>query len=111
GDVGALRSDTKAALEDMLDREAARGQTMKELRADSAQTKKALDEYAGKVASFSARLEQLPAIVNQVSNEVQALTQTLIGGYRLEEATLRDRLKAIELVLKQLEPVSVQPTH
>jgi chromosome segregation ATPase len=121
-EVESVKSDTKGALDEMLARETARSQWMKDLRLETAQAKKALDEYAGRtyqeirdlqqaVATLSTRLDKLPVVVNQVISQLQALTQTLVSGYRLEEAALRDRLKAVEQVLRQLEPPPVHTSQ
>ena len=117
-EVSSLGNDTRGALEEVLAQESARNKLLNDLRQEAAQTRKALDEYAGKtqqvqqaLGAFSARLDQLPSIVGQVGTEVHALSQTLLGGYRLEEAALRDRLKAIEQVLKHLEPPALHATQ
>ena len=136
GEVGALRSETKEAVEDLASSETVRAQMMKDLRVESTHMKKALDEYASKthqelgkieavaqegskelrhldqaLAAFSLRLEQLPSLVNHVGSELRSLSQTLLGGYRLEEAALRERLKSVEQVLKQLEPTTIHTSQ
>lgn len=135
-DMAAIKTESKALYEEMLAHEAIQTQLSKDTRLEMAHTKKALDEFAGKtdeelatlsdvaktvskeirslqqaLTSFSSRLEQLPSMVSQVGSQVHGLNQTLMGSYKLEEAALRDRLKAVEQVLKQLEPASVKTTQ
>jgi chromosome segregation ATPase len=135
-EISAQKTETKEVLEELVTSETIRGQMMKDLRLDSTHLRKALDEYAGKthqelgkieavaqegskdirnlqqaLAAFSTRLEQLPSLVNHVGSELHSLSQTLFGGYRLEEAALRERLKSVEQVLKQLEPTAVHTTQ
>jgi chromosome segregation ATPase len=135
-DLDALKTETKTAVEELVKSETVRAQLIKDLRVEGSHLRKALDEYATKthqelgrieavaqdgskeirnleqaLAAFSMRLEQLPAIVNQLGSEVHSLSQTLVGGYRLEEAALRDRLKSVEQVLKHLEPTAVHTSQ
>jgi archaellum component FlaC len=135
-EIGTLKAETKGAVEELVSSETVRGQMMKDLRLESSHLRKALDEYANKthqqlgkieavahegskdirnleqaLAAFSTRLEQLPSLVNHVGSELHSLSQTLLGGYRLEEAALRERLRSVEQVLKQLEPTAVHTTQ
>jgi archaellum component FlaC len=136
GEIAAIKTEHKAVFEEMLVHESVQTQLGQDTRLEMAQTKKALDQFAGKtqeelgslgeivqsgskeirglqqaLASFSARLEQLPALVSHVGSELHGLNQTLMGSYKLEEAALRERLKAVEQVLKQLEPMPVKTTQ
>lgn len=127
--VDTLKVDTKAALEEVKTRETLTHQIMKEVKSDTATTRKAFTEYVAKSSQDLERIEafagdltkqlqsvqaemstlkQLPPLVTNLGAEMQALTQTLLGSYKLEEAALKDRLKTLEQVIKQLEPATPQ---
>ena len=55
-----------------------------------------------------AEVERLPSLVSDLGTEMDALRQTLFQTYELEEAALRDRLKALEQFRRRLELVPGQ---
>jgi hypothetical protein len=135
-EMGGLRTDTKTMVDELVSSATLSGQIMKDLRVESTHMRKALDDYAGKMhqelgkieavaqdgskeihtleqtlAAFSGRLEPVPSMVKHMGSELHGLSQTLMGSYKLEESALRERLKAVEQVLKQLEPATVKTTQ
>lgn len=120
--VGGLQLETKAALEDMRTSLAQTAQTATELKAEAARNKQelgrieALAAEASKqlqslqqgVSALGGRFEQLPSLVTSLGAEMRSLTETLAGTYELEEAALKDRLKALEQVKKHLKPIEAR---
>jgi hypothetical protein len=114
--------DSKAVFEELLGSIVAQAQLSKDTRLQLDRTQKALEEFSGKMhrelasleeaaKAASTRLEQLPSMVSQVGNQVHGLSQMVTGSFKMEEAALRERLKAVEHLLKQLEPVPVKTTQ
>lgn len=76
----------------------------KDLTAETTNTRKILDEF---VEKSRLNLERIESSAGEVRVQMSALNQTLLGTYRFEEAALRERLKTLEQLKKQLEPVSI----
>jgi hypothetical protein len=114
-EVGELKADTKTTFEELVASETARAQLMKDLRLESAHIKKTLDavaqEGSKEIRSLQQALAVIPSLVTSVGTELHSLSQTLLGGYRLEEAALRERLRSVEQVLKQLEPTALHTSQ
>ncbi len=127
--VGTFQMDMRAALEDEKRTDALRDQILKDLTLAATSTKKAVEgsqaaaqEELKKlqavtgdasrqvqalqqvVSTVSARMEQLPAQVGALSGDLRALTDTLLGTYALEEAALKDRLRALDEMKRRLKP-------
>jgi archaellum component FlaC len=131
--VGTFQFETRTALERLNEQEVMRQQILNELTASAANTKKTMEGYGatslerfGKietmtretakqlqtvqqsVSGFSGRIEQLPSLVTTLGTEVRSLTATLLGSYELEEAALKDRLRAVEDMKKRLRPLEAR---
>jgi chromosome segregation ATPase len=127
--IGTFQMDMRAALEDEKRTDALRDQILKDLTLVATGTKKAvegsqaaaqeelkkLEAVTGDasrqvqalqqvVSTVSARMEQLPAQVGALSGDLRALTDTLLGTYALEEAALKDRLRALDEMKRRLKP-------
>ncbi len=127
--VETLKTDTKAALQQAEANQVMQHKLLMALRSDQATLKDVLAEHAAAntqellklqsmadkvaaqvqslqaaVTSLNAGLQQLMPAVAAVQGQMQALNQTVLSTYRLEEAALRIRLKALEEGIKQLEP-------
>ena len=50
-----------------------------------------------------AAVDQLPSLVSGLSTEMRSLRKILLTTYRLEEAALRERLKALNKMRRELE--------
>jgi chromosome segregation ATPase len=72
---------------------------------DAAKQLQALQQM---VSTVSARMEQLPAQISALSGDLRALTDTLWGTYALEEAALKDRLKALDEMKRRLKPLEAR---
>ncbi len=123
--VGSLRTDTRAGLEKLAVDQQQRDKQLKELEAQIAKTRQALKDS---VTTSSQALEQIAQVtkdinrklasievtvaavqgltpaVSELGTELRALRQTLQQTYKLEEAALKHRLKALEELGRQLEP-------
>ncbi|MFQ5992398.1 MAG: hypothetical protein ACE5NA_08160 [Nitrospiraceae bacterium] len=122
-----FRSDNKAAMEDMRRHEALRSELLlKEVRSETARTREALaasakenEQALAQIVALNdgthkrlehiqktvATVKQLPSFLTGLNTEMHMIRQTLLGGYKLEEAALKERLKILEKVRMQLEPV------
>ncbi len=94
--IGVLQNETKAVLEEVRKSEASTGQVRTELHS-----------FQQAVSAISSNMERIAPLATTVGVELRSLTQTLLGGYSLEEAALRDRLKGLEQLRRQLEPGAV----
>lgn len=115
--IAGLQSDTRAVREEIKVDEREREQALRDLAEETVNiVRKAVDEYGAKMqqqlhtldqslSTLSAGLAPVPSLVTTLGGEMHSLTHTLVSSYRLEEATLKDRLKALEQVLKQLDSV------
>lgn len=113
--VAALQSDTRSVREEIRAGEREREQALKSLTQETvAIVRKAADEYGVKMQQQLHDLDQslsalrdgvgsVPPLVTKLGGEMRSLTQTLVGSYRLEEARLKDRLRVLEQMLKQLD--------
>lgn len=123
--MGSLRADTRAGLEKLAVDQQQRDRQLKELDAQIAKTRQALKDS---VTTSSQALEQIAQVtkdinrklasievtvaavqgltpaVSELGTELRALRQTLQQTYKLEEAALKHRLKALEELGRQLEP-------
>jgi chromosome segregation ATPase len=131
--VGTFQMDMRAALEDEKKTDAMRDQILKDLTLVTTGTKKAvegsqaaaqeelkkLEAVTGDatrqlqalqqvISTVSARMEQLPGQVGALSGELRALTDTMWGTYTLEEAALKDRLKALDEMKRRLKPLEAR---
>lgn len=123
--VDSLRADTSDALTKLAGDDQQRSQEIKQLDSQIAKTRQALKDYVAtnsqaleQIAQVTkdvnqklARIEQtvgviksLPPAVTQLGTELHALRQTLQQTYQLEEVALRQRLKVLEELSRQLEP-------
>jgi chromosome segregation ATPase len=126
--VSAVSADTRAALDEFGKSETARAELLRKLKADITDTRKAVGEHSAEskqraetlvfvtaenqkhlqavktdVAAIGEQVKRLPTLVAGLGQDVQALHQALLGIYKIEEAALRERLRALEAVRKQLE--------
>ncbi len=131
--VGSFQMDIRAALEDEKRAGALRDQILKDLILETTSTKKAvegsqaaaqeelkkLEAVTGDasrqvqalqqvVSTVSARMDQLPAQVSALSGDLRALTDALLGTYALEEAALKDRLRALDEMKRRLKPLEAR---
>lgn len=127
--MGSLRTDTRAGLDKLAVDQQQRDKQLKELEAQIAKTRQALKDS---VTTSSQALEQIAQVtkdinrklaaievtvaavqgltpaVSELGSELRALRQTLQQTYKLEEAALKHRLKALEELGRQLEPTPRQ---
>lgn len=131
--IGTFHLETRTALERMSEQQVIRDQIVKEFTARVTNAKKAMEGYGAKslerfdkieamtgeaakqlqtlqqaVSDSSRGMEQLPSLVTTLGMEVRSLTATLLGNYELEEAALKDRLRAVEAMKKGLKPVEAR---
>jgi len=131
--VSTVAADTRAALDELRRSETARTDLLKELKDDIADTRQAVGEHSAEskqrgetlvfvtaenqkylqavktdVSAVGEQVKRLPALMAGLGQDVQALHQALLGIYKIEEAALRERLRALEAVRKQLEKRSPQ---
>lgn len=123
--MDSLRTDTRQGLEQLAGDDQQRRQQLTELEAQLAKTRQALTEYVRtnsqaleqiaqatqdvnqKLAAIEqtvAAVQGLPAAVSALGSKLRGLRETLQQTYKLEEAALRHRLKALEELTRQLEP-------
>ncbi len=120
-----LRADTNKGIEKLATDEQARDRQLKELESQIEKTRQALKDY---VTTSSQAMEQIAKVTTEVNNklaaieqtvatvrglppavselgaELRALRQTLQQTYKLEEAALKHRLRALEELGRNLEP-------
>ena len=92
-DVKAVQADTKAALEKITESEATMSEILREMHEQITKSTRDLGKMAGVSTELKVELRRVQ----------QALRQTLAGVYHAEEAALRERLKVIGDVRKELE--------
>lgn len=68
-----------------------------------------MNNQLGSVRQLRVAVEQLPSLLRSVGTEVHAIRQTLLNTYKLEEAALRERLKALDHMRRQLETSPERP--
>jgi hypothetical protein len=108
--LGAIQLETKSEFEEVKRGEGVGLQIVKDLKAETATRNKVLDDYAVKIQGIRQSLssfEQLPAHMTSLDTDIRTMTRILLSSYRLEETALRERLKTLEQLAKQLEPVTV----
>ncbi len=122
--LDGLRSDTKAAVAQVLGEQRHKGELLRDLKAESSETRQVVVDYAGtsnqaleRIATTSEALhhdvgelqtavattQQLPSLVRNLGAEMRALRKALYESYKLEEAALRERLKALQQLNVELE--------
>ncbi len=62
-----------------------------------------VNEQLGSVRQLRVAIEQLPSLLTGLATEMHSLRQALLNSYKLEEAALRERLKALDHMRRQLE--------
>lgn len=92
-DLKAVQADAKAALEKITESEATTFQLLSEMKDQTTKSSRDL----GKIVTLSAKLN------TELQKVQRALRQTLAGVYHAEEAALRERLKVLVEVRKELE--------
>ena len=76
--------------------------TMQRMKKITAWTEE-VNEQLGSVRQLRVAVEQLPLLLTGLASEMHSLRQALLNGYKLEEAALRERLKALDHMQRQLE--------
>jgi len=61
-------------------------------------------------SDLSGKIENVPSRVTALGTEVRSLTETLRENYELEEAVLKDRLRLIKEMQKQVRPLHAYET-
>lgn len=97
-DLKAVQADAKAALEKITESEATTFRMLSEMKDQTSKSSRDM----GKIVTLSAKL-------NTELHKVQhALRHTLAGVYHAEEAALRERLKVLVEVRKELESLEAK---
>lgn len=94
--VGVIQNQTTAVLDEVKKSEAATGEVRSQL-----------NSVQRGLSTVSGNMERIAPLLTTVGGELRSLAQTLLGAYSLEEAALRDRLKGLEQLRRQLEPGAV----
>ncbi len=102
--LNAVRSESKAKFQELIERGTQRVQVLQELKDDIAEGRKAVRDYAAKSVQDLSKITTLSAELKaELQNVEQAVRQTLLGTYQAEEAALRERLKVVTKVRQNLE--------
>ncbi len=102
--LNAVRSESKAKYQELIERGTQRAQVLQELKDDIAEGRKAVRDYAAKSVQDLSKITTLSAELKaELQNVEQAVRQTLLGTYQAEEAALRERLKVVTKVRQNLE--------
>ena len=123
--IQSLHADTRQGLERLTGDDQQRQRQLKELEAQLARTRQALADYVKtnsqaleqiaqatkdvhqKLAAIEqtvASVQGLSPAVSALGSELRGLREALQQTYKLEEAALRHRLKALEELTRQLDP-------
>ena len=81
------------------------GRRLTQIEETAGETTNNIRQKQKDVSGFNDRLDQLPSVVSALG---ASLTDTLWGSYEVEEAGLRDRLRALEAMKKRLRPLEAR---
>ncbi len=115
--VAGLRTDTQAVQRAVQGEEAARTRVMEQIKTATAVTERTLDAMTAadmesrrsmqalrqEVAGLHERLQALPPLMVRLVRDLGTLHDALLGLYRVEETALRERLKALESVRREID--------
>ncbi len=100
----AVRADTTAAVEKVTAGELERSRILNELKTETTEARKAMTESAAETKRDVGRIAALTAeLKTELHNIGRWARQTLLGNYKVEEAALRERLRALAQVREELE--------
>ena len=94
--LNELQSDTRTTAQRVTEGEAQRSKLLKDLRD---QAEKSTDELA-RIVALTTDLRR------EIRNVEQVFARTLRGAYQAEEAALRERLRVLDLIEKELETLA-----
>ena len=123
----AVQADIRQSVNYIAAAEQGRREAFLQLQAETVETRNVVTEYAStsrqaleKIAAVTgeinrelreieqavAAIKKLPPILTGMSKQVRTLKQALLQSYKLEQVTLRSRLKALEHVTTQMNPAA-----
>lgn len=77
-------------------------ETMQNIKKIAAWTEE-VNEQLGSVRQLRMAVDQMPSLLTGLATEMHSLRQALLNTYKLEEAALRERLKTLDHMRRQLE--------